>query len=218
MSSSDPLIGKRLGSFQIERLLGRGGMARVYFGHDVNLSRAVAIKMIDMQYRDDEEYARRFISEARAVAKMRHENVIQIYHAASEEGLHYFVMEYIDGMDLGGLLDQYGDEGQLMPHEDVMKIGRAIAAGLDYAHKQGVVHRDVKPANVMVSRDDRIMLTDFGLALDVQKGSMGQIFGTPHYIAPEQARRSSDAVPQSDLYSLAVMLYEMLKLNVILYW
>lgn len=208
--SEDPLIGTLLGNFRIERLLGRGGMARVYYGHDVNLQRPVAIKMIDAQFRDDTGYAKRFISEARAIATWRHENVIQVFHAGSQKGLYYFVMEYIDGMDLSTLLSQYSAENELMPHDDVLKIGHAVANALDYAHERGVVHRDIKPANVMVSHDGRVVLTDFGLALDVQKGSMGQIFGTPHYIAPEQARRSSDAVAQSDLYSLGVLLFEML--------
>jgi serine/threonine protein kinase len=208
--SEDPLIGTLLGNFRIERVLGRGGMARVYYGHDVNLQRPVAIKMIDAQFRDDTDYAKRFISEARAIATWRHENVVQVYHAGSQKGLYYFVMEYIDGMDLSTILAQYSVENELMPHDDVLRIGHAVASALDYAHERGVVHRDIKPANVMVAHDGRVVLTDFGLALDVQKGSMGQIFGTPHYIAPEQARRSSDAVAQSDLYSLGVLLYEML--------
>jgi serine/threonine protein kinase len=206
----DPLIGHRLANFVIERVLGRGGMAQVYFGRDVNLQRPVAIKVIDAQYRDDPAYAIRFVNEARAVASWRHEHIVQVYYADQEEGLYYFVMEYIDGMDLASLLRQYVDEGELMPHDDVLKIGRAIASALDFAHSKGVIHRDVKPSNVMISADDRVVLTDFGLALDVQQGSMGEVFGSPHYIAPEQARRSADAIPASDLYSLGVMLYEML--------
>jgi serine/threonine protein kinase len=119
-------------------------------------------------------------------------------------------MEYIDGLDLGQVLSEYAIKGELMPQTDVVRIGRAIASALDYAHARGVVHRDVKPSNVLVAQDGRIVLTDFGLALDTQQGSVGEVFGTAHYIAPEQARRSSEALPQSDLYSLGIMLYEML--------
>ncbi len=207
---NDPLIGRKLANFKIERMLGRGGMAQVYYGQDVNLQRPVAIKVIDARYRGDPAYAKRFVSEARTVATWRHENIIQVYYADKEEDFYYFVMEYIDGMGVESLISRYTDEGELMPPADILRIGWAIAGALDYAHEKGVIHRDVKPSNVMVDHDGRVVLADFGLALDVQKGTMGETFGTPHYIAPEQAQRSADAVPQSDLYSLGVILYEML--------
>jgi len=206
----DSLIGRQLANFRIERVIRQGGMARVYYGRDVKLDRPVAVKVIDARYRDDPAYAERFVREARAVAAWRHENVIQVYYADDEDGLYYFVMEYIDGLDLRELLSRYVADGELMPHDDVLRIGRAIADGLDGAHEQGIIHRDVKPANVMVAGDGRIVLTDFGLALDMGQGSLGEVFGSSHYVAPEQARNSADAVPQSDLYSLGVILYEML--------
>jgi serine/threonine protein kinase len=208
--SNESLIGQRLANFRIDRLLGRGGMAEVYYGNDVNLQRPVAIKVIDVRFRSSPSYAERFISEARAVATWRHENIVQVYYAGKSEDLYFFVMEYIDGMDLDTLLREYADSGELMPHADVVQIAKAVASALDYAHTRNVIHRDVKPANVMISTDDRVVLMDFGLALDTQQGSIGEVFGTPHYVAPEQARRSADAVPQSDVYSLGIMLYEML--------
>jgi serine/threonine protein kinase len=208
--TDDPLIGRRLANFRIERLIGHGGMAQVYYGQDVTLHRPVAIKVIDARYRGSESYAERFVREARTVATWRHENIMQVHYADVQEGIYYFVMEYIDGPDLAHLLSQYADDGELMPHEDVLRIGWAVADALDYAHKRGVIHRDVKPSNVMVASDSRVVLADFGLAMDVQQGTMGEVFGTPHYIAPEQARRSADAIPQSDLYALGVVLYEML--------
>jgi serine/threonine protein kinase len=119
-------------------------------------------------------------------------------------------MEYIDGYDLASIMSVYADKGELMPNADVLRIGDAIANALDYAHKQGVIHRDVKPANVLIADDGHVTLGDFGLALVMRDKSQGEVFGSPHYISPEQARRSSDAVPQSDLYSLGVILYEML--------
>ena len=206
----DPLVGQQLANFRLERVIGRGGMATVYYGMDVKLERPVAVKVIDARYRNKPEYAQRFIRESRVVATWRHPNVLQIYYADDEDDLYYFVMEYIDGLDLRQLIDMYNDDGRMMSYEDVLTIGDAIAASLDYAHAQGVIHRDIKPSNVMVAHDQRVLLTDFGLALQITEGSMGEVFGTPHYMAPEQAKRSADAVPQSDIYSLGVLLYEML--------
>lgn len=207
---ADPLIGRQLANFLLEEVIGRGGMAIVYYGKDVKLNRPVAVKVIDARYRDNPVYAERFIRESQVVATWRHPNVLQVYYADDEDDLYYFVMEYVDGLDLRKLVDMYGDEGQLMPLEDVLRIGYAVADALDYAHARGVIHRDVKPSNVMVSHDGRVLLMDFGLALQVTEGSLGEVFGTPHYMAPEQARRSADAVPASDLYSLGVLLFEML--------
>ncbi len=206
----DPLIGRQLANFRIERVLGRGGMAQVYYGRDVKLQRPVAIKVIDARYRGNPAYAKRFVQEAQAVAAWRHENIVQIYYADDEGDLYYFVMEYIDGLDLGQWLSQHTAEGKRTSSADVLRVGRAIAGALDYAHQKGVIHRDVKPSNVILANDGRVVLTDFGLAMDVEQGSLGEVFGTARYTAPEQARRSADAVPQSDLYSLGVILYEML--------
>lgn len=206
----DKLIGRKLSNYRIERLIGKGGMAHVYYGTDIKLNRPVAIKILDARYRDDVSYARRFVHEASAVSTWRHENIIQVYYADDDDSLYYFAMEYINGLDLAEILSQYAEERELMPHEDVIKIAKAVASALDYAHSRGLIHRDVKPGNVLVSRDNRVVLSDFGLAMDTGQGSLGQIFGTPHYIAPEQAKRSADATPLSDLYSFGIVLYEML--------
>ncbi|MFC1976249.1 serine/threonine-protein kinase, partial [Chloroflexota bacterium] len=208
--NDDPLLGRQLANFQIERVIGRGGMAMVYYGQDVKLERPVAIKVIDTQHRDNPAYAERFIREAKTVAGWRYEHIIQIHYADDEDDLYYFVMEYIDGPNLRQLMSQHTEKSDLISPAEVLRLGRAVAGALDYAHAQNVIHRDVKPSNVMVAADDRVVLTDFGLALDVEQGSLGEVFGSSQYIAPEQARRSADAVPQSDLYSLGVILYEML--------
>lgn len=206
----DPLIGQQLANFRVESVLGRGGMAQVYYGQDIKLQRPVAIKVIDARYRDKPAYAKRFVNEARVLAKWRHEHIIQIYYADDEDGLYYYVMEFIDGQNLASIMASYAVDGELMPVSDVLQVGYAIADALDYAHKRGVIHRDVKPANILVARDGRVVLGDFGLAMDLHDGSLGETFGTPHYISPEQASRSANAVPQSDLYSLGVILYEIL--------
>jgi serine/threonine protein kinase len=206
----DPLIGTSLANFKVERLIGQGGMAMVYFGHDVKLHRPVAIKVLDKRYKNHPAYAGRFVNEARMMAKWRHENIIQIYYADDVPGFPYYVMEYVDGQDLGAIMNLYREENTLMPIADALRVGRALANALDYAHRHGVIHRDVKPSNVLLSKDGRVLLGDFGMALEVRDGSLGNIFGTPHYISPEQAKRSADAVPQSDIYSLGVIMYEIL--------
>lgn len=207
---SKTLIGTKLSNFKVERLVASGGMADVYYGIDENLHRPVAIKVIETTSRAKSAQAHRFLQEARVMANWRHENIVQIFYAGDEHKLFYYVMEYIDGYDLASIMSVYQEQGELMPVEDVLRIGDSIATALDYAHSQNIIHRDVKPANVMVANSDgRVVLGDFGLALDLNDKTQGDVFGSPHYIAPEQARRSSDAVPQSDLYSLGVILYEM---------
>jgi serine/threonine protein kinase len=201
--NQDPMIGRQLANFRIERVLGHGGMATVYYGQDIKLQRPVAIKVIDPGHREKTSYIERFIQEARALAGWRHENIIQIYYADDENGLYYFVMEYIDGQNLQEILAEYTSNGELMDFEDVLQIGMAIGSALDYAHQNGVIHRDVKPSNIFIERSGRVMLGDFGLALDIQQGSIGETFGTAHYIAPEQAKRSSDAVAFSHQRSFA---------------
>lgn len=208
--SSDSIIGRNFANFRVLRHLGHGGMADVYYGYDVKLERPVAIKVLDTRYRNDSAWAKRFVREARAIALWRHENIIQVYYAGDEDGFSYFVMEYIDGKDLATMLSRYRARRKLIPPDEVIRIGRAVANALDYAHQKGVVHRDVKPSNVMVAKDGRVVLMDFGLALDMTEGSVGEVFGSANYISPEQARNSAEAVPQSDLYSLGVVLYEML--------
>jgi serine/threonine protein kinase len=210
MDRDDPLIGRKLANYRVERLLKRGGMASVYYGWDIQLERPVAIKLVDTRYRDKPGYAERFLREARAISTWHHENILQIYYADNESGLYYYVMEYIRGLDLSQLLSQYAKENVLIPLKDVARIGWACASALDYAHQKGVIHRDVKPSNLLLSEEGRVVLGDFGIAMDISQGTLGKVFGSPQYIAPEQARNSADAVSQSDLYALGVILYEML--------
>ena len=206
----DPLIGRQLGNFRIERLVGSGGMAQVYYGWDVVLQRPVAVKVIAQRYRHHTSYTERFLREARTVARWRHEHIVQVYHAAEEDGLYYLVMEYVDGSDLAALLQAYHKAGERLPHDELLRIARDVAGALDFAHQRDVIHRDVKPSNVLITAEGRVLLSDFGLVLDRREGSSGEVLGSPSYVAPEQALRSASAVPQSDLYSLAVILYEML--------
>ncbi|MCP4361084.1 MAG: protein kinase [Chloroflexi bacterium] len=211
---NDSLIGQQLANYRVERLLGRGGMGCVYYAWDVALDRPVAIKLLDEYYRDHPNYAQRFIQEAKALARWRHENIVQIYYAGYEESengsLYYYAMEYVDGVDLAQALSNYTKKGRLMPHDDVLRVGEAVANALDFAHGRDLIHRDIKPANVLIDTNGRVILSDFGLAMDVAQTETGHVVGSPRYTAPEQARNSAAAVPQSDQYSLGIMLYEML--------
>jgi serine/threonine protein kinase len=208
----DSLIGRRLGDYVIQELLGRGGMARVYRGYDERLQRYAAIKVIsgDFNAADQAEYTERFRREARSIARLNHPNIVGIYQFGEIDSMYYMAQVFIEGRDLRHILKSYGERGVRMKIPEVMNIARGIATGLDYAHGRGVIHRDVKPSNIMIDSDDRPVLTDFGLALNAAEGTLGDTFGSAHYIAPEQAVSSARAVPQSDLYSLAICIYEML--------
>lgn len=206
----DTLIGQQIDSFLVQQPLGRGGMARVYKGLDTRLKRPVAIKVIEEKWRATDTYTQRFEREAQAVASLKHPNIVTVFHFGQIEKLYYLVMEYIDGADLDSVIQRYESTKELMPYADVVRVLGAIGGALDYAHAQGVVHRDVKPSNIMLERNGRPVLTDFGLALRLDEGTIGDTFGSPQYISPEQARSSANAVPQSDLYSLGVVTYELL--------
>ncbi|MFC1959812.1 protein kinase [Chloroflexota bacterium] len=205
----DSMIETRLGNYRIEQALGRGGMARVYLGHDLALNRPVAIKVIEPELRETGSYAIRFQQEAQSIAALEHQHIVPVHYFGKQDNLYYLVMKFIEGEDLAALLDRYAGRGEYLPAADMLNIIEAVGSALDYAHSRGVIHRDVKPSNVMIDVDGRPYLTDFGLALDVSRGTVGEVFGTPHYVSPEQAKNSADAVPQSDLYSLGVMMFEM---------
>ena len=214
MSTNDPLIGMKLGDYTIKDLLGKGGMARVYRGYDEALDRFAAVKVIEPQLvsgEDDEEYRERFVREARAIARLNHPRVVGIFQFGDiDKELYYMAMVFVEGSDLRHILKDYISKDQYLSYAQILKIVTDIAEALDYSHLQGVIHRDVKPSNIMVTGDGHAVLTDFGLALNTSEGTIGNTFGSVHYIAPEQAVSSAQAVPQSDLYSLGVVLYEML--------
>lgn len=210
MFPTDPIIGKKLGDYTILEMLGKGGMARVYKGYDEALDRYAAVKVITTDFvatADETEYKERFLREARSIARLRHANIVGVYQFGELEGLYYMAMVYLDGDDLRVRLKSYAEQGKRMPPEEIVRMGREIASALDYAHSEGVIHRDIKPSNIMMTSRGAA-LTDFGLALSTAEGTMGDTFGSAHYIAPEQAISSARAVPQSDMYSLGVVLYE----------
>ncbi|MGJ3239398.1 MAG: serine/threonine protein kinase [Anaerolineae bacterium] len=210
------LVGKKLGDYILREKLTSGGMAEIYLGDDEKLKRRAAIKILSLDHAGDSNMLRdRFEREARAVAQLEHDSIVPIYQFGEDDHLYFIAMRYIEGNDLADEMKQYKERGDKMPVDRMLTILTQVAGALDHAHKRGIIHRDVKPSNILLRRqsaeEDKAVLTDFGLVLweDVDK-TLGTAFGTPRYISPEQATDSQSAVPQSDVYSLAVIVYEIL--------
>ncbi len=207
----DALIGTTLGDYTVQSLLGRGGMARVYEGLDTKLGRRAAVKVIEVQHDQEQEMTARFIREARAAANLDHPNIVSVYQFGETDDLLYMAMKLIEGRTLLNLMKKMRQQKKFLEPELIMSVISQIAAALDYAHSKGVIHRDIKPSNIMLTEGDkRAILTDFGLTMQMgTESTLGTAFGTPRYIAPEQAIASHRAVPQSDIYALGVVLFEM---------
>jgi serine/threonine-protein kinase len=196
------------GRYEITRLLGRGGMAVVFLAEDLSLERQVAIKVLPPELAHDIKLIPRFQQEAKTAAKLDHPNIIPIYRVESEAGLDYIVMKYVAGRSLEQMLE----EGPLSI-DLARRVLREAAMALGHAHQRRIVHRDVKPANIMLEADGRVILTDFGIAKAVQGSSQltgtGSIIGTPHYMAPEQAK-GLEVDGRADQYSLAIVGHQIL--------
>ncbi|NJP04216.1 MAG: protein kinase [Chloroflexaceae bacterium] len=196
------------GRYEIEEKVGEGGMATVYRGRDWRLNRQVAIKVLHLQYVNDPDFLSRFQHEAQAAAILSHPNIVNVYDVGQDGDQHYIVMEFVDGTNLKTLIQR---EGPVNPDRAVV-IAQEVAFGLEAAHRFGLVHRDIKSQNIIVSPTGDVKITDFGIAkshLSTALTQTGVTFGTADYISPEQAQGQT-ATPQSDLYSLGVTLYEML--------
>ncbi|WP_322487071.1 Stk1 family PASTA domain-containing Ser/Thr kinase [Chloroflexus sp.] len=196
------------GRYQIERLLGDGGMARVYLGRDRRLNRPVAIKIPHPHLMTDPDFLARFRHETHAAAMVSHPNLVDVYDVGQDGDQHYIVMEYVAGSTLKQLINR--EAPFAIPR--AVRIGEQIARGLHAAHRAGLIHRDIKPQNIIVTDDGQVRITDFGVAkshLSTAMTETGITLGTVDYIAPEQAQ-GRPATPQSDIYALGVVLYEML--------
>jgi eukaryotic-like serine/threonine-protein kinase len=205
---SDTLINMLFdGRYRIMRKLGSGGMADVYLAEDEELGRRVAIKILNDKYAPDDQFVERFRREAKNAAGLSHPNIVSIYDRGEAEGTYYIAMEYLDGRSLKELVVARGP----LPIPDAIAATRQVLAALRFAHRKGVVHRDIKPHNVMADADGRLKVTDFGIARAgvSQMTEAGSIIGTAQYLSPEQAR-GAPVDQRSDLYSMGVVLYEML--------
>jgi serine/threonine-protein kinase len=195
--------------YEVEELVGTGGMSSVFRAHDRLLDRKVALKVLHQQFTNDAEYVERFRREARAVAALSHPNIVTVIDRGEHGSRQFIVFEYIDGENLKALIQRRGPT----PVITALELALQVARGLSFAHQQGLVHRDVKPQNVLLNGDGQAKVTDFGIArsLDVQHGmtQTGTVLGTSDYIAPEQAQ-GQRVDEHTDVYSLGVVLYEML--------
>ncbi|MDO9574105.1 MAG: Stk1 family PASTA domain-containing Ser/Thr kinase, partial [Candidatus Contubernalis sp.] len=195
--------------YKIEEKIGDGGMAVVYRGHDKILNRSVTVKVLRAQFAMDENFVRRFKREAQSAASLSHPNVVNIYDVGEEDGTYYIVMEYIDGKSLKELITEKGK----IPVSTAVKIAHQICEALVHAHKNKIIHRDIKPHNILLTRDGRVKVTDFGIAKAVTAATVtydnNVVMGSVHYFAPEQAK-GGIAGEKADLYSLGIVLYEML--------
>jgi serine/threonine-protein kinase len=195
--------------YELEELVGTGGMSSVFRARDRQLERRVAIKILHQHYAEDPEYLERFRREARAVAKLSHPNIVTVIDRGDDDGRQYIVFEHVEGENLKELVIRSGR----LPVRRALELALAVADGLAFAHNHGLVHRDVKPQNVLLNRDGEVKVTDFGIArsLHVEQGvtQTGTVLGTGEYLAPEQAS-GKPVSPATDVYSLGVVLWELL--------
>jgi eukaryotic-like serine/threonine-protein kinase len=195
--------------FELEELVGTGGMSSVYRAHDRLLDRKVALKVLHEQYSEDDDYVERFRREARAVASLSHPNIVGVIDRGEHADRQFIVFEYVDGDNLKRMIERRGPA----PVETALELGVQMARALSFAHQNGLIHRDVKPQNVLLNGDGHAKVTDFGIArsLDMQRGmtQTGTVLGTSDYIAPEQAQ-GHHVDDHTDVYSLGVVLFELL--------
>ncbi len=196
------------GRYEIVETIGKGGMAIVYKAKCQMLNRYVALKVLRPEYREDKDFIRRFKAEAQSAASLSHPNIVSIHDVCHDEDLDYIVMEYVEGVTL----KQYIDAQGILPWREAVDYAAQICAGLEHAHKKGIIHKDIKPHNIMITREGTLKITDFGIAKVMSSGTIatGNIaMGSVHYFSPEQAR-GGYTDHKTDIYSLGVVLYEML--------
>lgn len=197
-----------IGNYKIIGKLGKGGMGDIYKAVQEPLNRVVALKVLPPQLSRDEEFAKRFEIEAKAISLMEHQNIVSIYEYGEEDGYRFFAMQFVDGMDLGC----YINENRVVAVPEIIDFSKQICRGLRYAHNRNIIHRDIKPQNILLDKNKVVHISDFGIAKmfsSIDITMTGSAVGTPEYMSPEQAQgKKLDA--QTDIYSLGILMYEML--------
>jgi serine/threonine protein kinase len=199
---------ERIGKNRVLGLLGMGGMGVIYKAVQEPINRIVAVKVLPPQFSRDHESSLRFESEAKAISMLQHQNIVQLYEYGEENGSRYFAMQFVEGESLAARIGQK----KPMPIAQIIDLTRQVCRGLRYAHSMGVIHRDIKPQNILIDKNEVAHISDFGIAKIVSQNSItltGLTVGTPEYMSPEQAE-GHELTPASDIYSLGVVIYEML--------
>ncbi|NQT89530.1 serine/threonine protein kinase, partial [bacterium] len=200
---------KVIGGYEVLEQLGKGGMGTVFKARQVSMDRLVALKVLPPKLAEDEAYVARFVREARAAAKLTHPNIVQGYDVGEADGTHYFAMELVDGPSVKNLLDRSGT----IEEKKALNIAGAVARALEEAQRHGIVHRDIKPDNIMINSRGIVKLADLGLARTTAKVDTvtldGTAIGTPQYMSPEQVRAEPDLDTRADIYALGATLYHM---------
>ncbi|MCM3569110.1 Stk1 family PASTA domain-containing Ser/Thr kinase [Neobacillus mesonae] len=203
------IIGRRLnGRYKILNIIGGGGMANVYLAHDMILDRDVAVKMLRLDFANDEEFIRRFHREAQSATSLNHPNIVNIYDVGEENELYYIVMEYVDGQTL----KQYIQQHSPLRVEEAVEIMSQLTSAISHAHHNHIIHRDIKPHNILIDNEGNVKITDFGIAMALSATAITQtnsVLGSVHYLSPEQARGGM-ANRKSDIYSLGIVMFELL--------
>jgi len=197
-----------VGNYRILSKIGKGGMGDIYKAMQEPLNRIVALKVLSPQMSRDEEFTKRFEIEAKAISLLQHQNIVNIYEYGEDDGLKFFAMQYVDGYDLG----KYIFENKMLPIGQIIDLSKQICRGLRYAHSCNVIHRDIKPQNVLIDKSGIARLSDFGIAKIYTSTDItitGSAVGTPEYMSPEQAQGKKPDL-QTDIYSLGIVMYEML--------
>lgn len=207
----DPLIGTTIKDYVLVQVLGRGAMGMVYLARHPETGQQAAIKFLSGEFTTQPEFVNRFINEAAAAAALQHENIIHVYEAGQDDGTHFMIMEYVDGVDLG----HYLETQEKVKESQVLPWLKQSACGLGYAHSCGIIHRDLKPANIMLTRQGVVKIADLGLLKNLDSDPdfsltmSGTVIGTPYYISPEQARDAKHVDPRTDIYSLGATFYHL---------
>ena len=194
--------------YKIIKTIGEGGMANVYLAYDTILEREVAVKILRGDLSDDEKFIRRFQREANSASSLRHPNVVEMYDVGEDDGKYFIVMEYVAGKTLKGLIKKRGP----LNLSESIDIMLQLTSGIACAHQSYIIHRDIKPQNVMILEDGRVKITDFGIAMALNNHELTQtnsVMGSVHYLPPEQASGSGSTI-KSDVYSLGILMYELL--------